>query len=386
MKAEEKEMVSRMRILVSKVELQTIAGPSGESLVQIAKEVGIHYSVVSSPGFITAEATAAATTTTTNRTTLSPKDDVDRVLQLSGPLDCIAKGISMMADMLSTHSRHQSGPDKPPVVMIRLLIEQDLIPHLIGVNGRKVNQIRDDSGLMDISVGREALVKSTEYVLYLSGVTDAIQIGCYEVGQLVRGHESDVCMSTPYRPVAGYVAGEWKDAMMPKEGVLGDPTVTRYRNREGYQISIPSDLVGYVIGKRGMHVNGICQRSGARIIIRDEQFGVLGGMLNPSKTSATISVTGGAAGSKEICNLAMFMVLGTVKRGTERKEARQREQEQFEKDLRDYMCKAKCSDADLRKAGLFGFVNNEKRQILAKLKAEHLQKKRIANSITIVID
>ncbi|KAJ3031057.1 UNVERIFIED_CONTAM: hypothetical protein HDU68_006645 [Siphonaria sp. JEL0065] len=283
---------------------------------------------------------------------MTDEDNYDRVLELSGPLDAVCKAISLISRRVANMSRFLTH-DKPAT--LRILFEQELLPKLIGASGKKINWIRDKSNV-EITVGTVgALLLSTETVLSLTGVTDSIHIASYFVGIVCHEYMNDVKESEYYYPVPNYVFGEWKNHMMPEGGVLHDAAVTRHHNTGGYETKVSSELVGFVIGKHGIHLNEICQRSGAKISVRDTQ-------QSGANRYATFSVTG----AKQSCNLAMFMILESYKRAADAKVERKKEQDAFEKELKNLVNEHGYTEAQLGDFGLQGLVTKKKWELLEK--------------------
>ncbi|KAI8616512.1 hypothetical protein BC830DRAFT_1055608, partial [Chytriomyces sp. MP71] len=158
-----------LRLLVSQLELSCIAGHDGSGLLHLHTETGIHYTVVST----------------------NPRD-VDRVLVLSGPMDAVAVAVGMAAGCISLHTSVVRFPKDPPRrdrnVVLRVLVNNGVIPHVVGVHGRKIEEVGERSGAV-LNLGRVLLQGSNEKVLNVAGVQDAVQIAAYLVCKTIAERE-----------------------------------------------------------------------------------------------------------------------------------------------------------------------------------------------------
>ncbi len=73
---------------------------------------------------------------------------------------------------------------------------------VIGKQGSKIKEIQEASGARH-TAGEAMLPGSTERVLSISGVADAVHIAVYYVGTILLEHQDRNANNLPYRPTAG---------------------------------------------------------------------------------------------------------------------------------------------------------------------------------------
>lgn len=154
---------------------------------------------------------------------------------------------------------------------------------VIGKGGSKIKEIQEASGAR-LNASEGMLPGSTERVLSVTGVADAIHIATYYVGNILieAGPPPHTSAASTYRPTARsryppppphyppysshhpYSGGSSSYSSYPPPGpppTAGPPTTQ--------QIYIPNDLVGCIIGKGGSKINEIRSISGSQIRIME---------------------------------------------------------------------------------------------------------------------
>ena len=190
-------------------------------------------------------------------------------------------------------------------VAIRLLISHHQMGTIIGRQGLKIKQIQDASGVRMVAQ-KEMLPQSTERIVEVQGTPDGIQKATWEIGKCLVDDWQRGTGTVLYNPVVraeagrgGPLAGAPAGAPPPYNGNRsfnrtgngadfsdnnaggsynrrsnsdaanrGPPTTTEDGEEiQTQNISIPSDMVGCIIGRAGSKISEIRKSSGARISI-----------------------------------------------------------------------------------------------------------------------
>ena len=184
---------------------------------------------------------------------------------------------------------------------IRLLISHNQMGTVIGRQGLKIKQIQDGSGVRMVAQ-KEMLPQSTERIVEVTGTPEGLQKAIWEIGKCLIDDEHRGYGTVLYNPMmraqagagplgngtsfaggAGGPAGgrpynrtgsgaDFADAPYTGRRSIGErpPPPTHDENGEELQtqnISIPSDMVGCIIGRQGSKISEIRRSSGARISI-----------------------------------------------------------------------------------------------------------------------
>ncbi|EEP82021.1 hypothetical protein UREG_06886 [Uncinocarpus reesii 1704] len=229
----------------------------------------------------------------------------DRVLTVTGPLQGTAKAYGMVAKSLLEGAPQvgmggiiQNNGTHP----VRLLISHNQMGTIIGRQGLKIKYIQDASGVRMVAQ-KEMLPQSTERIVEVQGTPEGIEKAVWEIGKCliddwqrgtgtvlynpaVRANVGGGQMNSSFlgpnpnyggrsynrtgngadfsdQPSSGYNRRHNSDA--PNRGI---PLVTEDGEEVQTQnISIPSDMVGCIIGRGGSKISEIRRSSGARISI-----------------------------------------------------------------------------------------------------------------------
>ncbi|RUP52357.1 KH domain RNA-binding protein [Jimgerdemannia flammicorona] len=226
----------------------------------------------------------------------------DRVLTVSGTLEGVAKAYSLIAQTLLENPITTSPPTSPTtprpattsITSVRLLISHNLMGTVIGRQGLKIKHIQDVSGARMVA-SKEMLPQSTERVVEVQGTVEAIRVALWEIGKcLVEDWERGVgtVLYNPATRVTGQSGfpgdrrasitrtGNGSDFSSRPNSTSGEPSYPGSRrestssqsfvnnsNLRQQNISIPSDMVGCIIGKAGSKISEIRRLSGSRISI-----------------------------------------------------------------------------------------------------------------------
>jgi heterogeneous nuclear rnp K-like protein 2 len=195
------------------------------------------------------------------------------------------------------------------VLAIKLLISHNQMGTIIGRQGLKIKQIQDASGVRMVAQ-KEMLPQSTERIVEIQGAPEGIQKAVWEISKCLVDDWQRGTGTVPYNPVVR--TGAANGGMgPPRDNLRGDysqrvdynPRVPRNVTRTGngndfndsmgsyagrpshgegrgvpthdeegnelqtQNISIPSDMVGCIIGRAGSKISEIRKTSGARISI-----------------------------------------------------------------------------------------------------------------------
>ncbi|KAM0750974.1 hypothetical protein T439DRAFT_289201 [Meredithblackwellia eburnea MCA 4105] len=292
----------------------------------------------------------------------------DRILSVGGSVDGVAKAYSLVAQTIVENPvpALSSAPDSPVPVSssatIRLLISHLLIGSVIGKGGAKIRQIQDVSGARMVA-SKEMLPQSTERVVEVSGNAEAIRLAVAEISKCLiedwdrsqgtvlyhPGAEGTLIgngfpqgAGAPYggRRVSsgGYTAtggnqrigsGSRQDANggAPRRAsgpsaatVAADAALASDPNYREQKISIPSDMVGCIIGRGGTKINEIRRLSGSKISIAKTAH---------DETGERMFVISGLPDNNE---KALFLLYNQLESEKERRVASVAEEESAQKD------------------------------------------------------
>ncbi|KAF9271783.1 hypothetical protein BGZ88_005598 [Linnemannia elongata] len=289
--------VTTIRALVSTKEAGVIIGKSGKNVKDIRELSGARVNI--------SEMIPGA---------------VERVLTVVGPLDAVAKAFSLIA---KTTIAEQAGGDVEPEsesTTMRILAGNHKMGSVIGKGGSKIKEVQEASGAR-ITALEELLPNSTERVVSIIGVPDAIHIAVYHIGLILEEKtERDrygSANTVHYKPVSrdaygaggamggygssrhggssarpsfhsgsgsgGYGSHLHAGPMAPYSQEFGASSGSA-AHTQAQQIFIPNDMVGSVIGKGGSKINEIRKASGSQISIADQP--------NKSGDERLVTITG----------------------------------------------------------------------------------------------
>lgn len=169
-------------------------------------------------------------------------------------------------------------------VTIRFIIPNSRMGSVIGKQGTKIKEIQEASGAR-LTAGEQMLPGSTERVLNISGVADAVHIAVYYVGNILLERQDRLANNLAYRPTPGPsrssggfgppVGGIPFGGGVPSLGSV--PSSSIPHGSQTQQIFVPNDLVGCIIGRGGQKINEVRQMSGSHIKIMEPGAGVAAG-------------------------------------------------------------------------------------------------------------
>ncbi|WWC62533.1 uncharacterized protein I303_105129 [Kwoniella dejecticola CBS 10117] len=247
----------------------------------------------------------------------------DRVFSVSGDLESVSSAYAEIARLLLETPLSDSSLPPPPVgsfTSIRLLISHNLMGTVIGRSGLKIKQIQDLSGARMVA-SKEMLPQSTERVVEVQGSVDAIKTAVAEIAKCLQEDFDRGAGTVLYHPGAAgdagvlagglgaqavtgptggirrtsvaagfgnpFPTGERRGSAVPRASISGvaggvgplagvggerrqseNPIINlNDPNLRTQNISIPSDMVGCIIGRGGSKITEIRRLSGSRISI-----------------------------------------------------------------------------------------------------------------------
>ncbi|EGO05128.1 hypothetical protein SERLA73DRAFT_174106 [Serpula lacrymans var. lacrymans S7.3] len=254
-----------LRALVSTKEAGVIIGKAGKNVADLREQTGVKAGVSKViPGVH------------------------ERVLAISGSVEAVAKAYTIITSQLVTSSSSlvSSPPPSLSHTVIRLLISHNLMGTIIGRSGLKIKAIQDVSGARMVA-SKDMLPQSTERIVEVQGTPEAIGRAIEEIGRCLLedwerglgtvlfhpGLGDDMSRS---RKTANLLSGSGGSGRTHEESTnnlasspVSPPPASPVQpaNLRTQNISIPSDMVGCIIGRSGSKITEIRRLSGSKISI-----------------------------------------------------------------------------------------------------------------------
>lgn len=215
----------------------------------------------------------------------------ERILNVSGPLDAVSKAFGLIVRRINDEPFDVPSVPGSRAVTIKFMIPNSRMGSVIGKQGSKIKEIQDASGAR-LNASEGMLPGSTERVLSVAGVADAIHIATYYIGNILIEAQERMPSSTnsSYRPSTNSrrpPPSHSNPSSYSGSSYSGSSYVPGYSNPYGsappppphhnpppqqlqtQQIYIPNDLVGCIIGKGGSKINEIRHMSASQIKIME---------------------------------------------------------------------------------------------------------------------
>lgn len=182
----------------------------------------------------------------------------------------------------------------PSLATLRLLISHNMMGTVIGRQGAKIKHIQDTTGVRMVA-SKSLLPQSTERVVEVRGAVEALQAAIMDIGQCLMEDKERAYGTILYNPSKVVASGpnEHRRSSITRTGNGSDfsssgggdfngrrlssssqgaaaTSSSNFYNNPNIRtqhISIPSDMVGCIIGKAGSKISEIRQLSGSRISI-----------------------------------------------------------------------------------------------------------------------
>ncbi|ORY48416.1 hypothetical protein BCR35DRAFT_319734 [Leucosporidium creatinivorum] len=226
----------------------------------------------------------------------------ERVMVIAGQLDAVSKAFGLIVRRINDEPFDVPSVPGSRAVTIRFIIPNSRMGSVIGKAGSKIKEIQEASGAR-LQASEQMLPGSTERVLSVSGVADAIHIAVYYIGTILQEHPVAAVSNTSYRPSGGPQGygggggggggdygrgggggGGYGGGAPPR----GPPPPAVGPGAQTQQIFIPNELVGSIIGKAGAKINEIRHASQCQIKINEPGEGASSGG-SPSERLVTIT-------------------------------------------------------------------------------------------------
>ncbi|WVQ97998.1 hypothetical protein IAU59_005118 [Kwoniella sp. CBS 9459] len=212
----------------------------------------------------------------------------ERILNVSGPLDAVAKAFGLIVRRINDEPFDVASVPGSRAVTIKFIIPNSRMGSVIGKGGSKIKEIQEASGAR-LNASEAMLPGSTERVLSVSGVADAVHIAVYYIGTILLEYQerNPGAATGSYRQV-GARGGP------PSQGGSGggsfnSPNAPPPPGMQTQQIFIPNALVGAIIGKGGSKINEIRAQSQCQIRVTDPGTAAPGVPANPEERLVTIT-------------------------------------------------------------------------------------------------
>ncbi|KZS88380.1 hypothetical protein SISNIDRAFT_418264 [Sistotremastrum niveocremeum HHB9708] len=196
----------------------------------------------------------------------------ERILNVSGPLDAVSKAFGLIVRRINDEPFDVPSVPGSRAVTIKFMIPNSRMGSVIGRQGTKIKEIQDASGAR-LNASEGMLPGSTERVLSVAGVADAIHIATYYIGNiLIEANERAPHSSThsSYRPSS---SASSSSSSRPRPSSYSTPYTPHSHGPpaqlQEQKIYIPNDLVGCIIGKGGSKINELRHLSVCNIKIME---------------------------------------------------------------------------------------------------------------------
>ncbi|KAF7799063.1 hypothetical protein EIP86_010293 [Pleurotus ostreatoroseus] len=210
----------------------------------------------------------------------------ERVLTVSGTVEGVAKARLLRVQAYSIIVSQLTSANPPSPVSptpsshpssIRLLISHNLMGSVIGRSGMKIKAIQDASGSRMIA-SKDMLPQSTERIVEVQGSAESIGRAIEEIGRALLEDWERGLGTVYFHPGAGDERagrrpgqpGRRSNGELRRSSPSPGLPSSQPSNLRTQNISIPSDMVGCIIGRNGTKITEIRRLSGSKISIAKE--------------------------------------------------------------------------------------------------------------------
>lgn len=231
-----------------------------------------------------------------------------------------------MSQLMSASPSSPTTMSSSPNTSIRLLISHNLMGSVIGRNGLKIKAIQDQSGARMVA-SKDMLPQSTERIVEVQGSSEAIGRAIEEIGRCLLEDWERGAGTVLFHPGVGDERSGRRSSNAGRR--YGDTPNGRGRtspspnassppptNLRTQNISIPSDMVGCIIGRNGTKITEIRRLSGSKISIAKEPHDETGERM------FTI------VGTPEANEKALFLLYNQLESEKERRVGRDQQQQE----------------------------------------------------------
>ncbi|KIY62451.1 cytoplasmic protein [Cylindrobasidium torrendii FP15055 ss-10] len=218
----------------------------------------------------------------------------ERVLTVTGSVEAVAKAYTLIIQQLVSSPPSSPVPSATvPPTTLRLLISHNLMGTIIGRSGLKIKAIQDNSGARMIA-SKDMLPQSTERIVDVQGSPESIGLAVEEIGKCLLEDWERGAGTVLFHPGSEERTGNRRTSVNGGSGTGGgsgsnygtprrsnsdlrntmsppqSPSMGQLpmgSNLRTQNISIPSDMVGCIIGRSGTKITEIRRLSGSKISI-----------------------------------------------------------------------------------------------------------------------
>jgi poly(rC)-binding protein 2/3/4 len=226
----------------------------------------------------------------------------ERILNVFGALDAVSKAFGLIVRRINDEPFDVASVPGSRAVTIKFIIPNSRMGSVIGRGGSKIKEIQDASGAR-LNASEVMLPGSTERILSVSGVADAIHIAVYYIGTILLEYQE----RNPGPPGGAYrqqpggfqqgPPSNFSGPPPPRGGGGGGgggggapPADMAAPGSQTQQIFIPNALVGAIIGKAGVKINEIRAQSQCQIRVTEPGTAPGPGQVaNPEERLVTIT-------------------------------------------------------------------------------------------------
>lgn len=123
----------------------------------------------------------------------------ERVVSVRGPAEYVAKAFGLIVRMLLEEPIDVASSLESKRYKLRLLFPHTVMGYIIGKRGCRFREI-EDSSAASLKASDQILPASTDRVLNINGVADAIHIATYYIAQTVIEHKQQLAKAIYYNP------------------------------------------------------------------------------------------------------------------------------------------------------------------------------------------
>ncbi|ODV84393.1 hypothetical protein CANARDRAFT_184795, partial [[Candida] arabinofermentans NRRL YB-2248] len=123
----------------------------------------------------------------------------ERVISVRGPSENVAKAFGLIARVILEETLDQASSLESKQLNVRLLFPHTIMGYIIGKKGARFREIEDNSAAA-LKANDQILPSSTDRILNINGVADAIHIATYYVASTILEHKQQMTKAIYYNP------------------------------------------------------------------------------------------------------------------------------------------------------------------------------------------
>ncbi|KAG7844210.1 hypothetical protein KL941_004159 [Ogataea angusta] len=158
----------------------------------------------------------------------------ERVITVRGPAEYVAKAFGLITRAIMDEPFNQASTVESKQINLKLLFPHTIIGYIIGKRGARFREIEDNSAAA-LKASDQILPASTDRILHITGVADAIHIATYYVAQTVIEHKQHLAKAVFYNPA---------NCNQPSTPVSGNSSRVPYGNGYPPQVmQVPASIM-----------------------------------------------------------------------------------------------------------------------------------------------